>query len=98
MVEIIKGDCYWADFKSYGLTEVTTDWVGVWELLEELNGVALESGTLSISADKKRLELRVEPDHTASLVVNTEYWIVVTITNAVLKYRRETQIPVLIVP
>jgi|PlaIllAssembly_1097288.scaffolds.fasta_scaffold03461_2 hypothetical protein len=95
VTSISQGDSYAEDFSNVDIPVLDSDWGGDWAIVAELydaltlpNPTPLASGTLTLSTDNTKLELRILPTDTEAIPVGT-YKLVVQAKNATLFFCKE---------
>ncbi len=88
--DCVQGDSFAFDFTAKELEEFDPNWGGSWAIKESIDksAVPLASGTLSVSGDNKKLELRITPTDTETIPVG-KYFLIVEVTNDSAEFKQE---------
>jgi hypothetical protein len=102
-VSIIQGDDYAHDYSLSSYKTLDSSWYGEWSIINKADfgsaGTPLASGSITISSDSKKLQLRIPPASTEDITVGATYMLIVEVSNDTLGFRREiAQEPLAIKP
>ncbi len=89
-LECIQGDSFSYDFSTDAVELLDDNWTGQWAIVDAIPPVedAFASGTIVVSSDYKKMELRILEAHTTPLPVAT-YYLVAQLSNATIGYNQE---------
>lgn len=88
--KITQGDSYWKDFSSPTIPTFTSEWAGVWGIVESTGteDVVKATGILTRSSDNTKLQVRILPTDTEDLPPKN-YNLVVKVFNPTIGFKRE---------
>ena len=91
---IIQGDDYDYDYSLSTYKQLDGNWGGTWAIILKSEFgtdyiTPLATGALSVSADNKRLQLRIPPADTNNIPLGAIYMLIVEITNNAIGFNRE---------
>lgn len=92
--KIIQGDDYAYDYSLSSYKTLDAGWGGTWAIIRKSEFgtdsiTPLATGAITVSSDKKRLQVRVLPDDTESIPLGAIYMLIVEATNDSINFRRE---------
>ena len=89
-LECIQGDSFSYDFSTDALDTFDVNWTGTWAIVSAIPNLEadLASGSIGISSNQEKMEMRILPADTNSIPVGS-YFLIAQLTNTTIGFNQE---------